>query len=38
MKQHPEISDETIIKHIAWCGVIVAVVAIMIATVANTVG
>jgi hypothetical protein len=35
---HPTVTDETIMKHIAWCGVIVAVIAIMIATVANSVG
>ncbi len=33
-----QISDATIVKHITWCGIFVAVVAVMIAAVANSVG
>lgn len=34
---HEGMSDETMLRHIAWCGVIVAGIALAIAWVANTV-
>ena len=34
---HTTISDEEMMRHIAICGVVVTVIAILIATVANTV-
>ncbi len=34
---HEGLSDETMLRHIAWCGVIVAGIACSIAWVANTV-
>ena len=35
---HAVISDEDLMRHIAWCGVFVAAIALAFAWVANTVG
>ncbi len=36
--QHETISDETLLKHVSWCGVIVAAIAMSFAWIANTLG
>ena len=36
--EHSTISDETMLRHIAYCGVLVAAVACAFAWIANTVG
>ena len=35
---HTVISDETMLRHIGYCGVLVAIVAVAFAWIANTVG
>ncbi len=37
MQVHSQVSDETILRAISWCGVIIAIVGVLIGVVANTI-